>query len=101
MSTDDGDRQLGEPIASTEPSNSEDAIGTPAAAITTTAVPDEVDVSVDAVGERMVAIRLLSATVEGKIMVEVEPARELAEDVAEAADAAEDWVADRETDATE
>ena len=95
MSTDDADRQLGEPIPPTEPNNSEDAIGTPAAAIATTAVPDEVDLSVDAVADGMVALRLRSATVEGKIMVEVEPARALAADVAEAADRAEDWETDQ------
>jgi len=91
MSTDDADRQLGEPIPPTEPNSDEDAIGTPAAALTTTAVPDEVDVAVEAVADGMVAVRLSSVTVEGKLMVEVEPARALADDLLEAADRAEYW----------
>jgi len=89
MSTDDADRQLGEPIPPTEPNNTEDAIGTPAAAIETKAVPTEVSLSVDAVAEGMVALRLRSATVSGKVMVEVAPAEQLVEDLAEAIDEAE------------
>ena len=95
MSTDDADRQLGDSIPPTNPSSDDGEIGTPAAAIETKAIPDEVDLSVDAIADGMVALRLRSSTMSGKIMVEVEPARALAEDVAEAADAAENWEADQ------
>jgi len=95
MSTEPTERELGDPLPSTEYSDNADAIGTPAAAIETKAAPAEVDVSVDAVAEGMVALRLRSAAVEGKIMLEDEPARALAADLVEAADAAEDWGVDQ------
>jgi len=84
------DRQLGESIDSTEPSTDADgAIGTPAAAIETKTVPDNVDLSVEALAQDMVGIRLSSATISGKVFVEPGPARQLAADLLEAADAAE------------
>lgn len=85
---DDG-HHLGEPIQPTEPSSNDDAIGTPAAAIETKAVPDDVDLSVEALGENMVGVRLSSSTISGKVFVEPGPARQLAADLLEAADEAE------------
>ena len=95
MSTKDGDRQLGEPIPPTEPnSDSEDAIGTPAAAFETMTIPDEVDLSVEAIAEGMVALRIRSVTMKGKIILDTDPAADLLDDVTEAIDAAENWEAD-------
>jgi len=96
MSTDDADRQLGEPIPPTEPnSDSEDAIGTPAAAFETMTIPDEVDLSVEAIAEGMVALRIRSVTMKGKIILDTEPAADLRDDVTEAIEAAEDWEGDQ------
>lgn len=90
MSTEQRDRQLGDRITRTEPSNENDgAIGTPAAAFDVKTIPDEVDLSVATIAEDMVAVTLSSATLSGKVMVEPEPARELAADLLEAAAAAE------------
>jgi len=96
MSTDDADRQLGEPIPPTDPnSDSEDAIGTPAAAFETMTIPDEVDLSVEAIAEGMVALRIRSVTMKGKIILDTDPAADLAADVEEAVAAAENWERDQ------
>ena len=95
MSTDDADRQLGEPIPPTEPNNdSEDAIGTPAASIETFATPTEVDLAVEAIAEDTVALRIDSVTISGKVILDTDPAADLRDDVEEAIAAAENWEAD-------
>ena len=95
MSTEDADRQLGEPIPPTDPnSDSEDAIGTPAAAFETMAIPDEVDLSVEAIASGTVALRISSVTMSGKIILDTDPAADLRDDVEEAIAAAENWEAD-------
>jgi len=95
MSTDDADRQLGEPITPTEPKDeSDDAIGTPAASIEAFATPTEVDLAVEAIGEDTVALRIDSVTISGKVILDTEPAADLRDDVAEAIEAAENWEVD-------
>ena len=95
MSTDDVDRQLGEPIPPTDPNtDSEDAIGTPAAAFETMTIPDEVDLSVEAIASGTVALRISSVTMSGKIILDTDPAADLRDDVEEAIAAAENWEAD-------
>ena len=96
MSTDDADRQLGEPIPPTEPNtDSEDAIGTPAASIETFATPTEVDLAVEAIGEDPVALRIDSVTISGKVILDSEPAADLRADLTEAIEAAENWERDQ------
>ena len=95
MSTDDADRQLGEPIPPTDPNDkSDDAIGTPAAAFETMTIPDEVDLSVEAIASGTVALRIRSGTMKGKIILDTDPAADLLDDVTEAIEAAENWEAD-------
>jgi len=96
MSTNDANRQLGDAIERTKPqTENHDAIGTPAASIQTFATPTEVDLSVEPVAEDMIALRINSVTMNGKIILDTEPAAQLLDDVDEAIEKAENGEVDQ------
>jgi hypothetical protein len=94
MSTDEN---LTDPIETTKPA-SDDGIGTPAASISTQATPEEVATTVEADSrEGLISVSLLSEHVQGSLLLEAEPARQLRDDL----DAALDELGDDHAEGSE